>query len=67
MKKNTKRFEMWDWRTSFAIIDFKKDGQVIAIYKTKKSCRNKVWDLNNSKSQVYIESEVKRLIDKKLI
>ena len=61
-----KRFEVWEWITLFAIVDLQKNGQVIALYKTAKSCRNKVWDLNNSKSQVYIESEVKRLIDKKL-
>ncbi len=66
MEKNTKRFEFWDWKTSFAIIDLQKDGQVIAIYKNAKSCRNKVWDLNNSKSQANIESQVKKLIDKKL-
>tara|TARA_R100001509_G_scaffold66293_1_gene36765 strand:- start:681 stop:875 length:195 start_codon:yes stop_codon:yes gene_type:complete len=59
-----KRFEMWEWVTLFAIIDWQKDGQVIAIYKTAKSCRNKVWDLNNSKSQVYIETQVEKLIDK---
>lgn len=64
MTKNTKRFELLNWRTSFPIIDWQKDGQIIKFYKNKKSGQNKVWDLNNSKSPSYIETQVKKLINK---
>jgi len=64
MTKNTNRFELLNWNTHFAIVDWQKDGQIIKIYKNKKSCHNKVWDLNNSKSPSYIETQVKKLIHK---
>lgn len=43
-----KRYERISGSKDFhQIIDWKKDGQVIKIYKTKKACNNKVFDLNN--------------------
>lgn len=49
MTKNIKRYERWSWgKNTHSIVDWKKDGQVIKIYKTKKACDNNVWELNNN-------------------
>ena len=47
--RNKKRFERWTWdKNSHSIVDFKKDGQVIKVYRTKKACDNNVDKLNNN-------------------
>ena len=44
-----KRYERWTWGKNWhSIVDYKKDGQVIKVYRTKKVCDNNVWKLNNN-------------------
>ena len=43
------RFERWTWgKNAHSIIDHKKDGQVIKVYRTIKACDNNVYKLNNN-------------------
>jgi len=47
--KTENRFERWTWgKNAHSIVDLKKDGQVIKVYRTREACINNVEKLNNN-------------------
>ena len=42
-----KRYDSWEMRENFAIIDTLKDGQVVKVYRTLEACKNNVWKMND--------------------